>query len=901
MEHPALTFIFLFPYYPLPDGNGPRGSRRRRPPGPTQRDAARPPRPRAPPPDFFRAFPAGFGDHATQRIDHGFMNEDSQPIPQDGDFPDRLPLVPVRDIVVFPHMVLPLFVGRAMSIRAIETALAGNRMVMLATQKAHDTESPKPEDIFKTGTVGIIRRMLKLPDERVKILVQGLARAAIVNYAKTGPFYTVRFHTAPAPAEQPPSLETEAVMRAAKERVDRIAGLGKVFMPDVMVVIENVEDPGRLADVIVANLGVKVELAQAILDTNDPMTRLKRASEMLSKEIDVLSMQQKIHADAKDEIDKTQREYFLREQAKAIQKELGELDDRAEEVAEFRKRIDESNMPDKVVKEADKQLKRLEKMHPDTAEAATVRTYMEWMVEIPWSKASTDNLDIQAAHAVLNDDHYDLEKVKERILEYLAVRKLKARLKGPILCFVGPPGVGKTSLGKSIARALGRECVRMSLGGVRDEAEIRGHRRTYVGALPGRIIQGMKQAGTNNPVFMLDEVDKIGMDFRGDPSAALLEVLDPEQNHAFTDHYLGVPFDLSNVMFITTSNLIDPILPALRDRMEVIEIPGYTEEEKLGIARRYLIPRQLEEHGISDKHFRITDAAIQRVITHYTREAGVRNLERELANAMRKVARRVAEGKPRLRVLTPDSLQTWLGVPKHLPEIEKEKDQVGLATGLAWTETGGETLHVEATKMKGKGTLTLTGHLGDVMKESAQAALSYVRTQAETLGITQHDFAETDVHVHVPAGAIPKDGPSAGITMATAIASGLADIPVRHNLAMTGEITLRGRVLPIGGLKEKLLASKRAAIPTVILPKHNEKDLEELPKHLLKDLKIIFAETVDQVFTAALHLPPRLRAALKTPPPAQTKTGLPHRKKRVTAPAKKARRHAAAPTMRHAP
>ena len=823
------------------------------------------------------------------------MNQDFHPTPQHSDIPEQLPLIPVRDIVVFPYMVLPLFVGRAMSIQAIETALAGNRMVLLATQKAHDTESPQPEDIFATGTVGIIRRMLKLPDERIKILVQGLARAVIVDYTQSSPFYSVRLRTTPAPGEQPPSLETEAVIRAAKERVDRIAGMGKVFMPDVMVVIENVEEPGRLADVIVSNLGVKVELAQAILEIDDPVARLKRVSDIISKEIEVLSMQQKIHADTKDEIDKTQRDYFLREQLKAIQKELGELDDRAEEVAEFRKRIDESHMPEKVGKEADKQLKRLEKMHPDTAEAATVRTYMEWMVEMPWSNASTDNLDMQAAHTVLNEDHYDLEKVKERILEYLAVRKLKAKLKGPILCFVGPPGVGKTSLGKSIARALGRECVRISLGGVRDEAEIRGHRRTYVGALPGRILQGIKQAGTNNPVFMLDEVDKVGMDFRGDPSAALLEVLDPEQNHAFTDHYLGVPFDVSNVMFITTANLIDPILPALRDRMEIIDIPGYTEEEKLGIARRYLIPRQLEEHGISEKHFRITDDAIQRIITHYTREAGVRNLEREIANTMRKVARRVAEGKPRLHALTPHSLHTYLGVPKHLPEIEKEKDQVGLATGLAWTETGGETLHIEATRMKGKGNLTLTGHLGDVMKESAQAALSYVRTQAESLGINQNDFAETDIHVHVPAGAIPKDGPSAGITMATAIASSLANLPVRHDIAMTGEITLRGRILPIGGLKEKLLATKRAAIPTVILPKHNEKDLEELPKHLLQDLKILFAETVDQVFAAALHLPPRMRRALNTSKCTQAKTGVPHRKKRVAVrPATKARRRTAA-------
>ncbi len=819
------------------------------------------------------------------------MNQDLHPAPQDIDVPDHLPLVPVRDIVVFPHMVLPLFVGRAMSIQAIETALTGNRMVLLATQKTFDTESPQPEDIFEIGTVGMIRRMLKLPDERIKILIQGLTKAKIVDYIQSEPFYSVHIHPMPDSVARAPSLETEAVIRTAKEKIDRIASLGKVFMPDVMVVIENVEEPGRLADVIVSNLGIKVDPTQAILEIDDPLTRLKRVTEILSKELDVLSMQQKIHADAKDEIDKTQREYFLREQLKAIQKELGELDDRAEEAAEFRKRIAEAGMPEKVAQEADKQLKRLEKMHPDTAEAATVRTYMEWVVEIPWSHASADNLDIQAAHNVLNADHYDLEKVKERILEYLAVRKLKEKLKGPILCFVGPPGVGKTSLGKSIARALGREFVRMSLGGVRDEAEIRGHRRTYVGALPGRILQSIKQAGTNNPVFMLDEIDKVGMDFRGDPSAALLEVLDPEQNHAFTDHYLGVPFDLSNVMFITTANLIDPILSALRDRMEIIEIPGYTEEEKLGIARRYLIPRQLDEHGISEKHFRITDSAIQKIVTHYTREAGVRNLEREIANTMRKVARRVAEGKPKLSVLTPHSLRKYLGVSKHLPETEQEKDQVGLATGLAWTEAGGETLHVEALRMKGKGNLTLTGHLGDVMKESAQAALSYVRTQAEALGIQQDTFADTDVHVHVPAGAIPKDGPSAGITMATAIASGLANIPTRHDVAMTGEITLRGRILPIGGLKEKILATKRAAIPTVILPKHNAKDLEELPKHLLKGVKIIFAETVNQVFAAALQLPPRMRIALKTPKPIEAKLLSSNRKKRVAAfPAKKTRR-----------
>jgi ATP-dependent Lon protease len=523
------------------------------------------------------------------------------------------------------------------------------------------------------------------------------------------------------------------------------------------------------------------------------------------------------------------------------------------------------------LKEAEKQLKRLEKMHPDTAESATVRTYLEWMVELPWSKKSKDNLDLKAAAKVLNEDHYDLEKVKERILEYLAVRKLKEKMKGPILCFVGPPGVGKTSLGKSIARALGREFVRISLGGVRDEAEIRGHRRTYVGALPGRMIQGMKQAGTNNPVFMLDEIDKVGMDFRGDPSAALLEVLDPEQNSTFTDHYLGVPFDLSEVMFITTANLIDPILPALRDRMEVIEIPGYTEEEKLGIAQRYLIPRQLSEHGITEKHVRIAEPAIRQIITNYTREAGVRNLEREIANVMRKVAKKVAEGKGLGFPVNPANLHKYLGVPKYLPESELEKDEIGVATGLAWTEAGGDVLYIEATVMKGKGQLTLTGHLGDVMKESAQAALSYVRSREKTLGINPDMFSKTDLHIHVPAGAIPKDGPSAGITMATAIASAMAQIPARRDLAMTGEITLRGRVLPIGGLKEKILAAKRAQLNTVILPKRNKKDLDEIPKHILKGIQLVFADTMDDVMRVALRRTPKTTRSTGRPQaPQQT-------------------------------
>src|SRR2546426_2742463 len=600
------------------------------------------------------------------------IEQDLQP-PQNVQIPGQLPLLPVRDIVVFPYMVLPLFVGREMSIKAIEAALAGNRMIFLSTQKALDVENPSPEDIHTIGTVGIIMRMLKLPDERIKILVQGLSKAKITGYIQTEPYYSVRIDKLTEHKPASAALETEAAMRTVKEQIERIVSLGKVLIPDVMIVIENLEDPGRLADMVASNLGLKVEVTQAVLEIIDPIKRLRQVSEILGKEIEVLSMQQKIQAQAKGEMDKTQREYFLREQLKAIQKELGELDERAEEVAEFRTNIKDAKMPEKVLKEAEKQLKRLEKMHPDTAEAATVRTYLEWLVELPWSKKTKDNLDIKAAAKVLNEDHYDLEKVKERILEYLAVRKMKDKMKGPILCFVGPPGVGKTSLGKSIARALGREFVRISLGGIRDEAEIRGHRRTYVGAMPGRIIQGIKQAGSNNPVFMMDEVDKVGADFRGDPSAALLEVLDPEQNHAFSDHYLGVPFDLSDVMFITTANLIDPILSALRDRMEIIEIPGYSEEEKLGIAKRFLIPRQLTEHGLTEKHITFSDRALHRIINEYTREAGVRNLEREIADVMRKVVKKIAEGDDRLYTITPASIPKYLGVPKHHSESEDRK------------------------------------------------------------------------------------------------------------------------------------------------------------------------------------------------------------------------------------
>jgi ATP-dependent Lon protease len=768
------------------------------------------------------------------------------------EIPDTLPVLPVRDIVVFPYMILPLFVGREMSIKSIDHALSTNRMVVLVTQKDLNIENPTPDDLYSMGTVGIIMRMLKLPDGRVKILVQGVSKAKVLSFTQTEPFYRAAIEKITDHKLEEMTIETEAIIRTVKEQLDKVVSLGKTILPDIMVVVENLDDPGRLADLVASNLGLKTEQAQEVLEIIDPIARLKRVSDILGREIELLIVQQKIQTEARGEIDKTQREYFLREQLKAIQKELGEIDERAEEINEFRKKIEEARMSEKVMKEAEKQLKRLAKMHPDSAEAATVRTYLEWMVEIPWSKGTKDKLDIKAAEKVLNKDHYDLEKVKERILEYLSVRKLKEKMKGPILCFIGPPGVGKTSLGKSIARALGREFVRMSLGGVRDEAEIRGHRRTYVGALPGRIIQGIKQAGTNNPVFMLDEVDKIGMDFRGDPSSALLEVLDPEQNNAFVDHYLGVPFDLSHVMFITTGNLVDTIPGPLRDRMEIIYLSGYTAEEKLGIAKNYLVPKQLEEHGITKKVLEITDPALLQIISHYTREAGVRNLEREIANLCRKVAKRIAEGEQKKFILTPRNLHKFLGVEKFLPEEEMEKDEVGVSTGLAWTETGGDIIYVEATTMKGKGGLTLTGQLGDVMKESAQAALSYVRSRAKGLGIGDDVFSRNDLHIHVPAGAIPKDGPSAGITMATSIASALTGKPVNKGVAMTGEVTLRGRVLPIGGLKEKTLAAKRMGIRRVIIPSRNKKDLEDIPKYIKKDMEFIFADTMDDVLKVAL-------------------------------------------------
>jgi ATP-dependent Lon protease len=769
--------------------------------------------------------------------------------------PDTLPVLPLRDIVIFPFMIVPLYVSREKSIKAVDQALADNRMILLAAQKRQDDEEPGPEDVYPVGTVALIMRMLKLPDGRIRVLVQGIGRARIQSFDEGHAHLQARIESIPEPEVADKGLEIEALMRNVKAALEKSANLGKPISPEVIVIATNMEEPGRLADLTASNLDLKVEGAQEILEAIDPIDRLRRVHELMAKELEVLAMQQEISSQAKGEMDRSQREFFLRQQLKAIQSELGEGNELSEEIASLKEKAHKAKMPKTVLEEVERQLKKLERMHPDAAETATLRNWLDWMVTLPWGKATKDQLDLKEAQRILDEDHYGLEKIKERIVEYLAVRKLKDKMKGPLLCFVGPPGVGKTSLGKSIARALGRKFVRLSLGGVKDEAEIRGHRRTYVGSMPGRIVQGIHQAGSNNPVFMMDEVDKIGADYRGDPSSALLEVLDPEQNNSFRDHYLGVPFDLSNVMFICTANLTDTIQPAFLDRMEVLRLSGYTEDEKLEIAKRHLIPKQLEEHGITKEQLLFTDRALRSVINSYTREAGLRNFEREIASISRKVARRVAEGQSDPVKVTPATLHRYLGAPKILPDEILKKDNVGVAMALAWTATGGDVMFIEASSMRGKGRLTLTGSLGDVMKESAQAALSYARARARTFGIKEDYFATHDLHVHVPEGAIPKDGPSAGITIAAAVLSVFTNRLVRRTVAMTGEITLRGNVLPIGGLKEKLLAARRAGITTVIIPKLNKKELDEIPPHLKRGLEIHLVDEVDEVLRLAL-IPP---------------------------------------------
>ena len=771
---------------------------------------------------------------------------------EDFKIPDQLPLLPVRDVVIFPYMIIPLFVGREFSIKAIDEALSKDRLIFIAAQKDMNEEIPKEDDIYKFGTISMIMRMLKLPDGRVKILVQGISKGKIKNFLQEKPFYTVEIEKIEEKKSKELTNEEEALMRDVKEKLDKMLSLGKILSPEVVMILDGINDPSRLAELISANIGLKVEELQKILENTEPIEKLKQVHAILTREVEILSMQAKIQSKAKEEMNKVQREYFLREQLKAIQSELGEASDKDEEIKEFQKKIKKAKMPKLAKEESLKQLARLEKMHPDSAEASVIRTYLEWMTELPWKKSTKDNLDIKKAKKILNEDHYGLEKVKERILEFLSVRKLKEDSKGPILCFVGPPGVGKTSLGKSIARALGRKFFRMSLGGVRDEAEIRGHRRTYIGALPGRIIQGIKQAGTNNPVFMLDEIDKIGMDFRGDPASALLEVLDPEQNKEFSDHYLNVPFDLSNVMFITTANFIDPIPAALKDRMEVIEISGYTDDEKIQIAKRYLIPRQIEENGLKKENIRITDKAILRIINEYTAESGVRNLERNIGSLCRKVAKHIALNNGLSYTITAKNLNKFLGIPKYITEDDILENSVGIATGLAWTQYGGEVLYIEVMLVDGNGKLILTGQLGDVMKESAQAALTFARSRAGFYSIDKTLFDKKDIHIHVPAGAIPKDGPSAGITITTALISALSKIPVKKEVCMTGEITLTGRVLPIGGLKEKSLAALRAKKEIIIIPEKNRKDMDDIPEKVKKGLKFIFVKHMDEVLNIAL-------------------------------------------------
>ncbi|WP_028840898.1 endopeptidase La [Thermodesulfobacterium hveragerdense] len=763
------------------------------------------------------------------------------------DVPEVLPLMAIRDIVLFPSMVIPLFVGRSKSLKAIEEALNKDKLLVLSTQKNSRIENPKPEDLYKIGTIGLILKTLNLSENRLKVVVQVLSRCEIQGFLETEPCFKVKIE--PCKEKEPEIItpEIEALIRTVKENTEKLLVLKGILNPEISTVIHSIEEPGRLADLITVYLKLKVKTAQDLLETLDGVERLKKISEILLQEIEITTLQNKIQAQAQEEIGRSQREYFLREQLRAIKRELGEFDDVEDEIEDLKKKIKKAKMPKEVEKEALKQLKRLEYMHPDSSEAAVIRNYLEWLIDLPWNKSTRDNLDLKHVKKVLDKDHYDLEKVKDRIIEFLAVKKINPKAKGAILCFVGPPGVGKTSLGRSIAEALGRKFVRVALGGIRDEAEIRGHRRTYVGALPGRIIQGIKQAGVNNPVFLLDEIDKLCSDFHGDPAAALLEVLDPEQNKDFLDHYLDVPFDLSKVLFIATANMTEPIPRVLLDRMEVIYLSGYTYQEKLEIAKRHILPKLLKEHGLKKNILKISDEVILRVIEEYTYESGVRELERKLAAICRKVARKLAEEEKGPFKVTEENLVEFLGPPEYIEELKQEEDEVGVATGLAWTPNGGEVLYVEAVVMPGKGNLILTGHLGEVMKESAQAALSYIRSKYKELGIDPKFYSKYDIHVHVPSGAIPKDGPSAGITIAVAMVSALTKKPISKDYAMTGEVTLRGKVLPVGGIKEKSLAALRKGVKNVLIPVRNSKDLEDIPKELREKINFILVSHLDEV------------------------------------------------------
>jgi ATP-dependent Lon protease len=785
----------------------------------------------------------------------------------------ELPIVPLINTVLFPHMLTPLFVGRERSVAAVEEAMEGDRTILAIAQREQDTEDVGPSDLFDVGVEAHIQRVLKMPDGSTSIVVQGRRRMRVADFIAERPM--LRARAEPIYSDEERSISVEAMMRAVLSLFERVVKLSRTLPDDSYIMAMNVDEPGWLADLIASTLPLDVPRRQEILETVDAEERLRRLSIMLTQELDVLELESRIHTQVQKEVDKSQREFFLREQMKAIQRELGQEDPIQREIIELRDKILAAGMPEKVQLKATEELERMETMSPAAPEYSVIRTYLDWLLDLPWTQQTEDTHDLITAARTLDRNHYGLPKVKERMLEFMAVRQLAGpRLKAPILCFTGPPGVGKTSLGRSIAEALGRKFVRISLGGIHDEAEIRGHRRTYIGALPGRIVKAMKDAGTTNPVFMLDEIDKLGSDFRGDPAAALLEVLDPEQNNAFTDHYLDVPYDLSAVMFVTTANLLDPIPPPLRDRMEVIQLPGYTEEEKLQIARQFLVPKQLDangltrgpesngQHELDDYELQFSEAALRQIIRHYTYEAGVRNLEREIGSICRKVARRVAEARPYPRVITPVAIGKYLGPPLRSHGVAELRDEVGVATGLSWTANGGDTMAIEVSVMEGKGTLTLTGQLGDVMRESAQAALSFARANAKRLGIDDRRFDKTDIHIHVPEGAVPKDGPSAGITLAIALISALTSSAIKHDVAMTGEITLRGRVLPVGGIKEKVLGAHRAGIRTVILPRNNERDIDEVPGHVKRRLAFVFVEHMDEVIASAFCEPPeRARAA----------------------------------------
>ncbi len=769
------------------------------------------------------------------------------------EIPKTLPMMPVRDVVVFTDMLLPLFVGREKSIKAVEECVEFNRYIFLSAQKDSEVEKPGIEDVYEVGTIGRVQKMIKMPDGRIKALVQGIAKARALKYIKRKNFFKVTIELLMDTEPETLDIEVEALMRNVKESSEKLLALRGELAGDVGDLLSHIESPGKLADLVASNLNLKVEDAQALLETTQTVDRLRRVNDLLARELDLSTVQARIHTDVKDEISRNQRDYYLREQVKAIHRELGESDDKLAEIEEFKAKIKKCKMPNACEKETIKQLKRLEQMHYDSSEASIVRTYIDCILELPWSRSTKDFLDIKKSQEVLENDHYGLETAKERILEYLSVRKLNPKKKGQIICFVGPPGVGKTSLGQAIAKAMKRKFHRVSLGGIRDEAEIRGHRRTYIGAMPGRILEGLRQCNTNNPVFMLDEIDKLGNDFRGDPSSALLEALDPEQNFEFSDHYLNMPFDLSNVLFILTANMTDTIPSALLDRMEVIRISGYTHQEKMLIAQKHLIPRKLKDNGLVRRSINISSSALETIVSDYTLEAGLRGLERKLDRICRKIARQIAEGKKGKFAITKQNLTRYLGPPTYMTELDQEESQVGLATGLAWTEVGGEHLYIEISLFQGKGELLLTGQIGEVMQESARAALTYTKANQEVLGIDKDLFEVNDIHIHVPAGAIPKDGPSAGVAIATALVSAFTNRKVDTKVAMTGEISLRGRVMPIGGLKEKALGALRAGIQHVLIPEKNRKDLYDIPKSIKSKLKFTCVKDMTEVLAIALE------------------------------------------------